>query len=192
MGKSSITMNYISQAITSKCRTISTMDDLSPEIIEILQSKYMERLIRKLYNPEDSKVYVPRLSEKGLLAQIAMLDIVYDDRIELSRILATIKFAIRCNLNEIAKIALQSVGIQTHSELVENIVYWDEGQALAQFYLPDEFSYKNKPQFIICRNDKEKILISELEKMCGPLERTEKGLYLDTPFVKIRTPKRNI
>lgn len=178
---------------------IRNMKDLSPEIIELILSEHMKRVIQKLYYPKESGVYVTRLSKKGLLAQIAMLEIIYDDRTELMRRLKEIKFAIRCNINEIAKMALETTGTTPSQVLPENITYYSDGSysqseikedsknnqnGIFKESLPDEFSWQKQPEIIIY-NDAQNTILSELEEMCGKFKNEKGRPTLETPFVKI-------
>ena len=184
---------------------IRNMKDLSPEIIELIQSEYMKRVIQKLYYPKESGVYVTKLSKKGLLAQIAMLEIIYDDRTELMRRLKEIKFATICNVNGIAKMALEAAGITPSQILPEKITYYHDGSYLAsesqeesennqnkifEEYLPDEFSYQNQPEMIIYKSNVQNTMLSKLEGMCGEFERVKGRPTLNTPFVKIHTANK--
>ena len=183
---------------------IRNMKDLSPEIIELILSEYIKRVIQKLYYPKESGVYVTRLSKKGLLAQIAMLEIIYDDRTELMRCLKEIKFAIRCNINEIAKMALEATGTTPSQVLPENITYYSDGSyseseiqedsktnqnRIFEESLPDEFSWQNQPEVIIY-NDVQKTMIPKLEEMCGKFKNEKGRPTLKTPFVKIYTANK--
>lgn len=170
-------------------RKIITMDDLSPEIIKMIQSEYMDTITKKLFWPQMTGVYVTKLNKNSLLtqilAQIAELEIVGDDRKKLISELKNIKSAIQYNLNGIAKNALKAAGINPYQEMCESIEYWNEGSPVFGILLPENFNHKEPNEFIVHENQTGSEILEELERMCGPFERTENGLYLDSPFVKI-------
>ena len=152
-----------------------TIDNLSPEIIEWIKSKYMDNIIKQLCWPKESRVYVTKLSEDTALAQIAMLEIISkendsDDRKKLIDQLYAIKSVIQNNLNGIAEIALDSVGIKTIKGLPRNIEYWNDGKPAFGILLPEHFSEQKPNEFIVHENSTR--ILSELEKMCGQLEQT--------------------